>query len=150
MPGMGRRLLIVCGFALLVAGCGGKKQAAEPPGGLYHRGPVISCLRAHDFTVSTRLNDVNFIAYTATGGGLRAWENGTNKQVDLILAFGQSNDDAKQTLHAMARFARKPPIFRWRQRRANAVTLFAYRPSQRNLHLVQSCLDDSIRPGDRG
>ena len=147
---MGRRLLILSGCALLLAGCGGKKQAQEPPGGLYRRAPVISCLRAHNFTVSTSLDDVNFVAYSATGGGLRAWENGTHKQVDLILAFGQSNDDARQTLHAMERFAKKPPIFRWRQRRANAVTLFAYRPSQRNLRLVQSCLNRSIQSSARG
>jgi len=147
---MGRRFLILSGCALLLAGCGGKKQAVEPPGGLYHRGPFIACLRAHNFTVSTSLNDVNFVAYSATGGGLRAWENGTHRQVDLIVAFGQSNDDARQTLRAMARFARKPPIFRWRERRANAVTLFAYRPSMRNLALVQSCLNRSIRPGAGG
>jgi hypothetical protein len=147
---MGRRLLIVSGCVLLSAGCGGNKKAEEPVGGLYHRGPVISCLRAHDFTVSTSLNDVNFVAYSATGGGLRAWENGTHKQVDLILAFGQSNDDARQTLRAMERFAHRPPIFRWRQRRANAVTLFAYRPSRRNIRLVQSCLNGSVTPSARG
>src|ERR1041384_3912748 len=116
---MGRRLLMVSGCVLLLAGCGGKKQAEEPIGGLYRRAPVISCLRAHNFTVSTRLNDVNFIAYSATGGGLRAWENGTHKQVDLILAFGQSNADARQTLHAIKRFARRPPIFRCAERRSH-------------------------------
>jgi hypothetical protein len=100
--------------------------------------------------VSTSLSDVNFVAYSATGGGLRAWENGTHKQVDLILAFGQSNDDARQTLRAMARFARRPPLFRWRERRANVVTLFAYRPSARNLRLVRSCLNRSIQPSARG
>ena len=92
------------GCALLLAGCGGKKKEAEV-GSLYKRGPVISCLRAHDFTVSTQLKDVNFIAYSATGGGLRAWENGTHRQVDLIVAFGQSSADARQTLKGMKRFA---------------------------------------------
>src|SRR5262245_28670889 len=147
---MGRRLVIVSGCVLLLAGCGGKKKAEEPAGGLYRRGPVISCLRAHNFTVSTNLQAVNFVAYSATGGGLRAWENGTHNRVDRILAFGQSNADAKQTLRAMERFAKKPPIFRWRQRRANAVTLFAYRPSRRNLQLVQRCLDASVRQVARG
>jgi hypothetical protein len=147
---MARRLLIVSGCMLLLAGCGSKKKAQEPPGGLYRRGPVISCLRAHDFTVSTSLKDVNFVAYSATGGGLRAWENGTHKQVDLIAAFGQSNDDARQTLRALERFARRPPIFRWRERRANAVVLFAYRPSSRTLRLVRSCLDASVRRPPRG
>src|SRR5215212_4026834 len=109
---MGRRLLILGGCALLLAGCGDEKKA-EPPGGLYRLGPVAACLRTNDFTVSTRERDVNFIAFTATGGALRAWENGTNHQVDLIVAFGQSNADARQTLRAIKRFALRPPIFRW-------------------------------------
>ena len=144
---MGRRLLILCGCALLLSGCGGKKKQ-EAVGGLYHRAPVAACLRTHDFTVSTRQEDVNFIAFTATGGGLRAWENGTNHQVDLILAFGQSNADARQTLRAIKRFALRPPIFRWRARRANAVILFATRPSQRNEALLLRCLNRSVRSVD--
>ena len=143
---MGRRLVIVGGCALLLAGCGGTKKEAEV-GSLYKRGPVISCLRGHNFTVSTQLRDVNFIAYTATGGGLRAWENGTNRQVDLIVAFGQSSADARQTLKGMKRFANRPPIFRWRIRRANAVVSFAYRPSQKNEQLLLSCLNGSIGSG---
>ena len=134
------------GCALLLAGCGGKKKEADV-GSLYKRGPVASCLRAHNFTVSTQLKDINFIAYTATGGGLRAWENGTNRQVDLILAFGQSGADARQTLRAMKRFANRPPIFRWRIRRANAVVSFAYRPSHKNEELLLRCLNASIGSG---
>lgn len=134
------------GCALLLAGCGGKKKEAEV-GSLYKRGPVISCLRAHNFTVSTQLKDVNFIAYSATGGGLRAWENGTHRQVDLIIAFGQSSADARQTLKGMKHFANRPPIFRWRIRRANAVVSFAYRPSQKNQQLLLRCLNGSIRSG---
>jgi hypothetical protein len=143
---MGRRLLMLGGCVLLLAGCGGKKKEAEV-GSLYKRGPVAACLRAHNFTVSTRLKDINFIAYTATGGGLRAWENGTNRQVDMILAFGQSGADARQTLKAMKRFANRPPIFRWRIRRANAVVSFAYRPSRKNEELLLRCLNGSIRSG---
>jgi hypothetical protein len=143
---MGRRLLMLGGCALLLSGCGGRKKEAEV-GSLYKRGPVVSCLRAHNFTVSTQLKDINFIAYTATGGGLRAWENGTNRQVDLILAFGQSGADARQTLRAMKRFANRPPIFRWRIRRANAVISFAYRPSTKNQQLLVRCLNASVRSG---
>jgi len=109
--------------------------------------PGSPALRAHNFTVSTQLKDINFIAYTATGGGLRAWENGTNRQVDLILAFGQSGADARQTLRAMKRFANRPPIFRWRIRRANAVVSFAYRPSRKNEELLLRCLNASIGSG---
>ena len=145
---MGRRLLIFCGCALLLAGCGDEKRQQDAAGGLYHRGGVAACLRANDFTVSTKERDVNFIAFTATGGGMRAWENGTKRKVDLILAFGQSNDDARQTMKAIKRFASRPPIFRWRARRANAVILFATRPSQKNERLLYRCLNRSVRPID--
>lgn len=141
---MGRRLLLLGalgGCALLVAGCGGKKREA---GYLYKRDPVVPCLRSHNYTVSTQEKDVNFIAYTATGGGLRAWENGTGHKVDLILAFGRSATDAKQTMKAVKRFALRPPIFRWRIRRANVVILYAYKPSQENRSLLVDCLNRSI------
>jgi hypothetical protein len=140
---MGRRLLILGGCALLVAGCGGSKK--QEVGNLYKLGGASACLREHGFRVSTKEKDVGFVAYTATGGGLRAWEKRTNGRVSLILAFGQSGDDAKQTLVAVKRFARRPPIFRWRARRANAVILFAYRPSLKNQRLVVNCLEKSAR-----
>jgi hypothetical protein len=143
---MGRRLLILGGSALLLAGCGGEKRQQDVAGGLYHRGAVAACLRANDFTVSMREEDVEFIAFTATGGGLRAWENGTNNQVDVILAFGNSNADAQQTLKAIKRFAKRPPLFRWRARRANAVIMFASRPSEKNEQLLYRCLNRSVRP----
>jgi len=137
-----RWLLILGGCALLAAGCGGSKK--QDVGNLYKLGGASACLRDHGFRVSTSENDVGFVAYTATGGGMRAWENGTNGRVSLILAFGQSGDDAKQTLAAVKRFAKRPPIFRWRARRGNAVILFAYRPSLANQRLVVRCLENSV------
>ncbi len=105
---------------------------------------MIDCLRKHNFTVSTSEKDVNFIAYSATGGGLRAWQNGTRHKVDLILAFGQSLQDAKQTMKAVRRFALTPPIFRFRLVRANVVIMWAYRPSKAHQALLLDCLNSSV------
>lgn len=104
---------------------------------------MAKCLRSNGFTVSTSEKDMNFIAYTATGGGLRAWKPKKHRKVDLILAFGANGDDARQTMTAIKRFALRSPVFRFRLRRANAVILWAYRPSERNKALLDSCLKAS-------
>ena len=141
---MGRRLVLAslgCAAVLAVAGCGGTKKHGT---NVYSRGPVISCLRDHNFTVSTALKDVNFIAWSAPGGGLRAWENRTHHKVDLILAFGHSVADARQTMKAVRRYALRPPIFRYRLIRANVVIMWAYRPSKANKKLLLDCLNRSV------
>jgi hypothetical protein len=141
---MGRRLVLAllgCAALFALAGCGGGKKHST---NVYSRGPVIKCLRGHDFTVSTSLKDVNFIAWSAPGGGLRAWENGTHHKVDLILAFGHSVADARQTMKAVRRYALRPPIFRYRIIRANVVILWAYRPSKKKQALLLDCLNRSV------
>src|SRR2546425_10899246 len=81
--GMGRRLILLFACALLVAGCGGKSKP-HVFGAVYGRAPTAACLRAKGFKVSTKERAVNFIAYAAPGGGLRARKKGG----DLIIAFG--------------------------------------------------------------
>ena len=140
---MSRRVAIlsVC-CSLLLAGCGGSKTATFV-GQVYKRGPVAKCLAAHGFTVSTSEKDMNFIAYTATGGGLRAWKPKVHRKVDLILAFGANGEDAKSTMNGVKRFALRSAIFRFRLRKANAVILWAYRPSKKNKKLLDRCLNTS-------
>jgi hypothetical protein len=138
-------ILIACG-ALLLAGCGGTKKTTFV-GHVYHRDAVATCLKAHGFTVSTSEKDMNFIAYTATGGGLRAWKPKVHRKVDLILAFGADGADAQQTVRAIRRFALRPPLFRFRLRNANVVILWAYRPSKVNKLLLNKCLAASVGKG---
>jgi hypothetical protein len=138
-----RHLIFVAGCVLLLAGCGGSKKTTSV-GHVYHRDAVATCLRGHGFTVSTREKDMNFIAYTATGGGLRAWKPKMHRKVDLILAFGADGEDAKQTLRGIKRFALRPALFRYRVRNANAVILWAYRPSQGSKALLSVCLAASV------
>jgi len=143
---MGRRhLIFLACCVLLLAGCGSKKTTFV--GHVYHRDAVATCLRAHGFTVSTSEKDMNFIAYTATGGGLRAWRPKVHRKVDLILAFGANGEDARQTIRGIKRFALRPPLFRFRLRNANAVILWAYRPSKANKTLLSSCLAYSVGKG---
>ena len=132
---MGRRLILVVACALLVAGCGGKSKP-HVLGAVYGRTPTAACLRAKGFKVSTKERDINFIAYAAPGGGLRARKKG----VDLIIAFGLNGNDRHQIMVAVKRFARRPPIFRYRIGRANIVILWAYRPSPKNKAILDKCL----------
>jgi hypothetical protein len=138
-----RHLLVLACCALLLAGCGSKKKTTYV-GHVYHRDAVATCLRLHGFTVSTSEKDMNFIAYTATGGGLRAWRPKKHRKLDLILAFGADGDDAKQTIRGIKRFALRPPLFRFRLRNANAVILWAYRPSKKSKALLAGCLASSV------
>ena len=88
---------------------------------------------------------MNFIAYTATGGGLRAWKPKVHRKADVILAFGADGDDAKQTMVARSSASRsRPPLFRYRLRNANVVILWAYRPSKANKLLLTKCLAASV------
>jgi hypothetical protein len=144
---MGRRVVFLSFLcALVLTGCGGSKQQAAPVGEVYKRAGVATCLRSHGFTTSTSEKDMNFIAYTATAGGLRAWKPKKHRKTDLILAFGADGEDAKQTLRAIRQFARRPAIFRFRLRKANAVILWAYRPSAKNVALLDGCLRQSATP----
>jgi hypothetical protein len=146
---MGRRHLIplVC-CVVVLAGCGSASENKNKPsavGHVFHRDRAAACLKAHGFTVSTSEHVMNFIAYTATGGGLRAWKPKVHRKADVILAFGADGADAQQTIRAIRRFAPRPSLFRYRLRDANVVILWAYRPSQRNKLLLKSCLDASVK-----
>jgi hypothetical protein len=144
---MGRRLLFLSlslGCVLLLAACGGGTKTTPFVGQVFSRAPVARCLRSHGFTTSTSEKDMNFIAYTATGGGLRAWRPKKHRKVDLILAFGADGEDAKATVTAVKRVALRSPIFRFRLRRANAVILWGYRPSEANKAMLFSCLNFSV------
>jgi hypothetical protein len=140
---MARRLALLFFLCvLLVTGCGSTKKQAVV-GEVYKRAGVATCLKAHGFTVSTNEKDMNFIAYTATGGGLRAWKPKKHRKTDLIIAFGADGDDAKQTMTAIKRFALRPALFRFRLRKANAVILWAYRPTPAKVALLDGCLAQS-------
>ena len=138
-----RHLFVFACCVLLLAGCGSKKKTAFV-GHVYHRDAVATCLRARGFTVSTKEKDMNFIAYTATGGGLRAWRPKKHRKLDLILAFGADGEDAKQTIRGIKRFALRPALFRYRLRNANVVILWAYRPSKASKTLLANCLAVSV------
>ena len=134
---MGRRLILLFACALLVAGCGGKTKPPSGFGNVYKLRPTAACLREHGFKVSTKEKDVNFIAFAAPGGGLRA----RSKRVDLIIAFGRNGNDRHQIMVAVKRFALRPPIFRYRIGRANIVMLWAYRPSANDKAILDDCLN---------
>ena len=137
---MGRRVVALAACTALLAGCGGSKKAVAPEAPRYVRSATIKCLKKHHFTVSTKAKAVNFIAFTSVGGGLRAWKPKRHRKLDLIMAFGANGLDARQTLIAIKRFARRSRIFRYRIRKSNVVVLFAYRPAGAQAEGVFGCL----------
>jgi hypothetical protein len=136
-------ILAACGV-LALAACGGTKKAQVAVSSVFTRAPVATCLESHGFSTSTSEKDMNFIAFTATGGGLRAWKPKVHRKSDLILAFGADGDDAAQTIKAIRRFAKKSKVFRYRLRNANVVILWAYRPTKADTTVLRDCLRASI------
>ena len=134
---MGLRQILLFACALLLAGCGNSKHEV---GNIYRLRPTAACLRDHGFNVSTKEKDVNFIAFAAPGGGLRA----RTKRADVIIAFGLNGKDRHQIMVAVKRFARRPPIFRYRIGRANIVMLWAYRPSKQDKATLDGCLAKQV------
>jgi hypothetical protein len=137
-PDVGRTLLILGGCTLLLAGCGGSKPR---PGRVYSLDATAHCLRAHGFTVSTKQKDVGFIAYSASGGGLRARKG----SLDVIVAFGGGAIERHQIMLGVGRLARQSQIFAYRIGRANVVMMWAYPPSTEAQSTLIGCLNTSVR-----
>ena len=142
---MGRRLLPLVLCCALVAGCGGDDDAAPRPAApdapRYTRAATQACLKREGFRIATTTKAVGFIASTAVGGALRAKKG----RADVIMAFGADGNDAAQTLKGIKRFrkTKQSKIFRFRLRRANAVVLWAYRPTPAQQRTVYGCLQPS-------
>jgi hypothetical protein len=108
---------------------------------VYSLGPSARCLRSHGFAVSTKEKDVGFIAYSASGGGLRA----RNGRLDVIVAFGGGAVERHQILLGVRRFARQSQIFAYRVGRANVLMMWAYPPSEKAKSALIACLNTSVR-----
>jgi hypothetical protein len=135
---MGRRLLFLSFCAVLLAGCGGKEQAA-PVAPVYKAGATEKCLRGHGFKIRHGAKEVGFIAFTSVGGSLRATKDPAR---DVILAFGNDGSDARATLDAIRGNKKllRSKIFRYRRRVSNVVLFWAYRPKPKVAKTVDACL----------
>jgi hypothetical protein len=96
---------------------------------------------SHGFAVSTTQRDVGFIAYSASGGGLRARKG----RLDVIVAFGGGAIERHQILLGVHRLARQSQIFAYRIGRANLVMMWAYPPSTDAQSALIRCLNTSVR-----
>jgi hypothetical protein len=135
---MGRRTITLALLAAALAGCGGG-SSSTPAAPVYGRGPTEACLRQHGYTIRHSAKAVGFIAFASTGGSLRATKG---KNADVILAFGNDGDAARQTLDAVRRNPKiaNSAIFRYRIRKANVVAFWVFRPKQRVARVVYGCL----------
>jgi hypothetical protein len=135
---MGRRTITLGLLAAALAGCGGSSSSA-PAVPVYKQGPTEACLRNHGYAIRHSAKDVGFIAFASTGGSLRATKG---KNADVILAFGNDGDAARQTLDAVRRNPKiaNSAIFRYRIRKANVVAFWVFRPKQGVAKVVYGCL----------
>jgi hypothetical protein len=135
---MGRRTITLALLAATLAACGGSSSSA-PAVPVYAQGPTETCLRNHGYRIRHSAKDVGFIAFAATGGSLRATKG---KNADVILAFGDNGDAARQTLEAVRRNPKiaNSAIFRYRIRKANVVAFWVFRPKKGVARVVYGCL----------
>ena len=126
----GKTLIGVLASVLVVGGCGGRLP-------VYELEATKRCLEEQGLTVSTRNQDLDFVALTALGGGLRT------KVDDKVLgmAFGETAEDGERIENAYRRFAPKGyPIQDVIRRDRNAVMLWALPPTPEEHGLVTGCL----------
>ena len=136
---MGRRTITLALLAATVAGCGGTSSSSSLGAPVYRQAPTEACLRNHGYTIRHSAKAVGFIAFASVGGSLRATKR---KDADVILAFGNDGDAARQTLDAVRRNPKiaNSAIFRYRIRKANVVAFWIVRPKQRVARAVYGCL----------
>lgn len=116
--------------ALLAAGCGGD---GEPE--LYQLEPTRACLEEAGHDVS--MDDLDFVASTATGGAFRA----DAAENEVTVTFGESEDEAERTAAAYRNFAGPTiDIEHVLFRRANAVLLWGAPPGDEERAPVEACL----------
>lgn len=122
--------IAVC-LATVVAGCGGSKSTASS---MYDVGKTRACLIKKNARLGGQLD---FVASTATGGGLRA------RLADnaVTIAFGRTIGDAANIAQAYVHFhAKNVGIADVLHSQGNAVMLWHEHPSDQDLSLVEGCL----------
>ena len=114
--------------ALVVAGCG------SPP--RYSLEKTRTCLKDGGAAIVPPKSD--FVAQSATAGAFRAELKGDNA---VTIAFGRTDEEAKQTADGYVRFhAKNVGISDILSLDRNAVLLWKEHPSQRDLAVVNDCL----------
>ena len=116
---------------MLLAGCGGGEDEPE----LFQLARTKSCLE--DANIPVRTRNLDFVARNALGGGLHARFGGNH----VTLAFGESDEGARDIEEAYRRFAgRTIVIEKVLRREGNVVMVWAGEPSAAELDAVRGCL----------
>jgi hypothetical protein len=128
-----RRVALLVGLGLLIAGCGD----TEPS--VYKADGTAECLREEGYRVTTDPRRIGVVAAAAPNRGLRAYEPFNT----LTIAFGASSDDALGIQRAFRRFAPKrlrPHISDVMRTQKNAVLLWTVTPPMDKMNEVFACL----------
>jgi hypothetical protein len=121
-------------FVLVLAACGGGGG-----GGSASREPTASCLRSSGAdNVSTAKDDLDYVAQTASAGGIQATVSGTT----VTIALGRTEEDAKRLEAAYKIFAEGfgVPVDDVLKRKGNAVIMWDATPTNEQSGKVEDCL----------
>lgn len=130
MPKHAATSLAAAAAMVALAGCGGNPDT-------YSIGPTKQCLEKQGLKVSTRPTELDFVALTALGGGMRT--KVSNKILSIALA--EDEEDATRIASAYRRFAPKRyPIDHVLRQQGNAVMLWALPPTTSEHATVTGCL----------
>jgi hypothetical protein len=131
-----RRFVLAATWVAAVVGAAGCGGDDEPE--LYRLEPTRACLTSENVVVSQR--DLDFVASTALGGGLRA-RLGRN---EVVLAFAEDEEDGAAIEQAYRRFAGENiGLSDVLMRDRNVVLVWAGKPSEQDLDRITSCLKGS-------
>ena len=126
-------LILLVAAAIALTGCGAKEVK------LYRVAGTADCLRKGGYRVRTDARNLGLVAASASGGALRAFEQGNT----VTISFGGTHSEAVNISHLYRKFAPKrlrPHIDDVMRVRKNAVLLWTVTPPLEEENKVDDCL----------
>jgi hypothetical protein len=126
-------------IGLVVVGlfaCGGEGGGGRD--GTFSRNASATCLRAAGAEVSTAQADLDYVAETASAGGIYATVDGET----VTIAFSRTENDAERLEAAYKAFAEgfEVPVDDILKREGNAVLMWDATPTDEQVSTVEGCL----------
>ena len=131
-----RALLLALALVLLAVGCG--KVKPKTPN-VFTLDATKECLEDDaGYRTNTARSAVGWLAFTASGGAVRAYVGGDNS---VVVVFGENDQEAADIVTAFRRVTpNKKRAASLLEPRGNAVINWISEPTPEDLHAVRNCL----------